>query len=186
MMSRRFPFRRGLRYFLISLVLSIVAAIASYLQEPRDMRRLQGAFRAVDGDTLTLSRQRLRLAGIDAPEKAQRCGADPSTWACGVAATRALGERVGPQTVCAGTKRDRYRRLLVRCTGPGGDINEEMVRLGLAVGYGDYATEEREAREARRGIWSGPFERPADWRKARRMEAEDHALWDWIGEVWQW
>lgn len=184
-MYRRFRSRRYALTFVISLVLSMVAAVFSYFHDTPEGGVLKGPFRVVDGDTLTLPGQRLRLAGIDAPEKAQRCGEGESTWPCGTAATVALRERVGPGTVCEGTRRDRYRRLLVRCTGPQGDIAADMARQGYAVSYGKYQHEEREARAARRGLWAGPFERPADWRKARKLEAEDAAFWDWIGGLWQ-
>ena len=45
-----------------------------------------------------------------------------------------------------------------------------MVRSGHARDYarhshGRYAAAEREAREARRGLWAGEFENPGEWRK---------------------
>jgi endonuclease YncB( thermonuclease family) len=39
-----------------------------------------------------------------------------------------------------------------------------MVGAGQAVAYGAYQAEEREAREARRGVWASTFEHPAVWR----------------------
>jgi hypothetical protein len=57
------------------------------------------------------------------------------------------------------------------------DIGEAMVREGLAInlsgfGEGRYADAESEARAARRGIWRGSFEPPADWRKQHPRTAE--------------
>jgi endonuclease YncB( thermonuclease family) len=50
------------------------------------------------------------------------------------------------------------------------DLGEAMVRGGHAFDYarhsrGRYAAAEREAREARRGLWAGSFERPENWRQ---------------------
>jgi endonuclease YncB( thermonuclease family) len=40
----------------------------------------------------------------------------------------------------------------------------------MAVAYGDYHGEEQEARLARRGLWAGGFEPPADWRRRNPRE----------------
>jgi endonuclease YncB( thermonuclease family) len=48
------------------------------------------------------------------------------------------------------------------------DLAEALVRAGHALGYARnnrYAAAEREAREARRGLWAGSFESPAAWRR---------------------
>lgn len=185
-MRRRHSSRRYLQAFLISLVLSIVAAVSSWFHEVPDGAALAGPFQVVDGDTLTFHRKRLRLSGLDAPELAQRCGAGATVFACGVAAKDGLSQRLDGQTTCRGSGRDRYRRLLVRCTNGSGDIGRALVLQGLAVSYGAYAREEADARAARRGLWAGPFERPADWRKAQRREGDgDMSLRDWIGTLWQ-
>lgn len=73
-----------------------------------------------------------------------------------------------PGLVCSLRGVDKYRRRLATCRMPSGDLGADMVRQGFAVAYGDYAREEAEAQAARRGIWSGPFDRPQDWRKAHR------------------
>ena len=39
-----------------------------------------------------------------------------------------------------------------------------MIRGGFAVAYGAYEADEREARDARRGIWASDFETPSAWR----------------------
>ncbi len=47
---------------------------------------LSGPARVVDGDTLFVAGERIRLHGIDAPEKDQTCSIDGRDWACGIAA----------------------------------------------------------------------------------------------------
>lgn len=109
---------------------------------------------------------RVRLAGIDAGEVApfSRCRNQPRIWACS-----AVARRTGPLAAqrarqlaangarCEITDRDRYGRLVVRCTVQGRDLGGLLVREGLAINeanYGNsYAAEERAARLERKGIW---------------------------------
>lgn len=148
--------------------------------------RVSGGFRVSDGDTLALGDTRYRLEGIDAPERFQLCGSGPQQWRCGEAAKAALVSLVSAGGVeCAGSSHDRYGRLLVVCTAQGRDLNAEMVRQGMAIVYGvsevDYRRQEREAREARRGLWSGAFDRPQDWRRMKDGMAEG----GFSGSIWK-
>ena len=64
---------------------------------------------------------------------------------------------------------DRYSRLIMRCLAGDTDIGKALVEQGLAVAYRrysqDYVTAERDARQAKRGLWQGRFDVPWDWRK---------------------
>ena len=153
------------------LALAALVLIAALLAG-RGERDLTGVARAVDGDTLVIEGERLRLKGLDAPELHQECrkpalGGGEQAWPCGAAAKGAL-QRVLAHglTTCVGRERDRYGRLLVTCRVRGEDVNAALVRDGWAVSYGGYRAEEAEARDDGRGIWQGPFEPPAEWRKA--------------------
>ncbi len=136
------------------------------------------AVRAVDGDTLSAQQdgktQRIRLAGIDAPELRQTCrDAHGRDWSCGAAARMRLAALVAQGAVaCTSQGEDRYGRLLAICSaGNVTDLGAELVRGGYAVNYSrytsDYAAAERDARAARRGIWQGAFDNPEDWRHAK-------------------
>ena len=62
-----------------------------------------------------------------------------------------------------------HDRSVSLCTAQGRDLSEAMVRAGYALelrqhSKGRYAAAERDAREAKRGVWSGEFERPGQWR----------------------
>lgn len=131
----------------------------------------RGLPRVVDGDTLAIGDTRLRLIAIDAPEGAQTCrDAEQLEYDCGREATRELERLIGGREVsCSGEKRDRYGRALVVCSVGGVNLNAEMVRSGWAVTYlgRDFDREEAEARQARRGLWAGEFQRPEDWRRQR-------------------
>ncbi len=142
-----------------------------------------------DGDTITLSGERIRLRGIDAPEYGQRCRRDGAEYRCGLAARDALRDLVsGRPVTCTGWERDRYGRLLASCSAGGIDLNGSLVRNGWAVAYGDYEGEEREARAAARGLWAGDFDPPHDWRKQHGGLAEaSHDAWgmlvNWLRQM---
>ena len=179
---RRFSWRREL---LILFVFLAAALVMKYVRKPSEPVEFAGHFRAVDGDTLTIDRARLRIRGIDAPERAQQCGTAGRLWSCGDAATRALRARL-PGLTCKAHSHDKYRRLLVRCRTATGDLGAELVSAGAAVGYGsEYRAEEDAARKARLGVWSGPFERPELWRRNHRPQADIGNLSDFFGRLFQ-
>jgi endonuclease YncB( thermonuclease family) len=135
---------------------------------------LVGPATVIDGDTLEIRGQRIRLHGIDAPESAQTC-TDPAgrSWRCGQRAALALSERIGRATVtCEPKDRDRYGRIVAVCSSAGRDLNAWMVENGWALAYRDYSRDyvdaEAAARVTRAGIWSGSFDAPWDWRRGRR------------------
>lgn len=136
---------------------------------------VQGHARLVDGDTIEVAGVRVRLHGIDAPERSQRCRhRDGTRYRCGAAATAALARLIGGGAViCVGDEHDRYGRLLAICRAGAADLGREMVRIGMAVAYvkysGDYLPEQTEASGAHRGIWAGSFERPSDFRADRTV-----------------
>ncbi len=49
-----------------------------------------GTASVIDGDTIEVHGQRIRLHGIDAPESRQRCRLDGKPWQCGKDAANAL------------------------------------------------------------------------------------------------
>ncbi len=49
-----------------------------------------GPARVIDGDTLGIQGQRIRLHGIDAPESRQLCRLNGKPWQCGKDAANAL------------------------------------------------------------------------------------------------
>ena len=151
---------RGLgRYFGFILLAVMIGAAAIVLEPWRNIH-------VVDGDTLRIGNERIRLLGIDAPELSQTCrDAKGSAWACGGEASARLKTLAAADLTCTRRGLDRYGRTLAICRAGGVDVGETLVREGLAVSYGDYWFIEQTARLARRGIWQGDFVRPQDWRK---------------------
>ncbi len=126
-----------------------------------------GRAHAMDGDSLRLDGIEMRLEGIDAPELAQTCGRDGREVACGRESRAHLAALLrGGDVVCRKHGTDQYGRALARCFAGGVEINAAMVRDGMAIAYGAYEAQEREARAGRRGVWAGSFERPQDWRRS--------------------
>ncbi len=130
-----------------------------------------GKARVIDGDTLEIAGQRIRLLGIDAPDSDQSCWAGATVWACGREATFALAYETGRHWVtCREKARDGDGAAYV-CTVGNRDLGARMVGAGWALAVGGvaaaYAGEEKAARAARRGLWRGEFVLPWEWRKAR-------------------
>lgn len=131
-----------------------------------------------DGDTLTVldSQQqthKVRLSGIDAPEKSQ---------AFGQASKQSLGDQVyGKLVVIDWNKRDRYGRIIGKVLLGSQDINLMQIQRGMAWHYKKYENEqdvedrsiygqaEYIAQRDRRGLWedSNPTP-PWDYRKSKR------------------
>lgn len=140
--------------------------------------RHAGLARLIDGDTIEIDEQRIRLNGIDTPEPAQRCtGSNGKSYRCGKRATDALNQLIrGRPVVCIGNARDGYDRLIAECSVDAGSagplsLNREMVRLGWAVAFEKftdvYLPEQLEAAKEARGIWRGPFQLPHEFRAER-------------------
>ncbi|MFM9974880.1 MAG: thermonuclease family protein [Beijerinckiaceae bacterium] len=165
-MSRRFSL------FLSSLAILLASAGILYLLSGAPQRDITGAAEAIDGDSLRLAGEEMRLKGIDAPEFSQTCQVARQTVDCGRESRAALRKLLRSGLVtCIGGERDRFGRLLVSCRVRGVDINAAMVRDGQAMAFGGYDQEEAEAKAAFRGLWAGEFERPQDWRRRHRNDA---------------
>lgn len=135
--------------------------------------RMQGTASVIDGDTIEIHGQRIRLHGIDAPESSQLCVLDGKPWRCGAEAANRLADKVGRQQVsCEERDKDRYGRVVATCSVGGVGLNAWMVSEGLAVAYRqyslDYVGQEEAAKNSRRGVWASEFDMPWDWRKPRR------------------
>ena len=131
-----------------------------------------GPAEVIDGDTIAISGLKIRLHGIDAPERDQSCFAEDGTaYPCGISAHRALEELIASHELqCKGDTTDRYGRLLAICYKGTEDINAEMVRSGWAVAYRryseEYAAAEQGAKDGHHGLWQGYFQMPWNWRNA--------------------
>ncbi len=129
--------------------------------------------KVTDGDTVTIEARgeeyRVRLTGIDAPERRQDFGSE---------STQHLQSLIANQIVTViSTKTDSYGRLLGKVVLKNVDINLVMVTDGYAWWYKQYQKDhalidrflyqhaEEEARGARKGLWAGKPVAPWDYRR---------------------
>lgn len=124
-----------------------------------------------DGDTLTVLHERIqikvRLAEIDAPEKAQPFGQR---------SRQSLADLCFQKPVLVEAKgHDRYGRTIGRVRCAGVDANSEQVRRGMAWVYDRYVTDralyaiQADARADRRGLWADANPLPPwEWRHQTR------------------
>jgi len=151
------------RLAFISFVLALPATSAS-------ADTLAGRATIINGDTIQLQVQEIRLLGIDAPENGQACwDAAGQLFPCGQRAALALSEKIGDATLtCEGIRRDRDRRLIAVCRAGSENLNAWLVAEGWALAYRSqsmaYVAAEEAAREAANGLWAGAFEPPWVWR----------------------
>jgi endonuclease YncB( thermonuclease family) len=136
---------------------------------------LIGQATVIDGDTIEIHGARIRIFGIDAPESDQLCRNEESElYRCGQKASNALFDFIDRRPVeCIEVDRDRYKRAVSVCTVGGKDIADWLVRNGLALDWpqyskGGYAAAQAEAKREQRGMWSGSFKEPWNYRACRR------------------
>lgn len=123
----------------------------------------------LDGDTVLVAQSgkrpaKIRLFGIDAPEKAQAFGAKSRQ----ALVELVLNREVRVETVAT----DKYGRRVAQLIRDGSNVNQQQVRSGMAWEYSyfhrdrEYTALQREAQQAQRGLWSQPNPIPPwEWRK---------------------
>lgn len=170
MFKARFP---KLRAFLIfALIIGAALAYQRWIYSEEIIRIDGKAAQVIDGDSFKVGEEEFRIYGIDAPEYRQMCkdkaGAD---WQCGKLARNGLDRILRKKNhACEIRARDRFGRAVVLCTSEtGDDLSAALVMAGLAVSGQNfdetiYATDERAAQKAKRGIWQGDFVQPDIWR----------------------
>jgi endonuclease YncB( thermonuclease family) len=128
---------------------------------------ISGRARIIDGDTIDIGGERIRLWGVDAPEARQQCTARGNP---GRSARSALARAVGGRTVtCAVRDHDDYGRTVAQCSVAGVDLGAAMVSQGWAWDYrqysgGRYRGAESGARRADLGVWALGCEPAWAWR----------------------
>lgn len=167
--------RRAVLVLIVALAAATVAPAMSGARKRLPAPWTGRVVGAADGDTVTILRGgkavRVRLWGVDTPEKSQDFGKAAKRFTLRAAAQKTA--RVEPRAV------DRYGRTVALVTVDGRLLNEALVREGYAWVYQRFCDErarcarwqrlEAKARDARRGLWAQPDpEPPWDYRRADR------------------
>ncbi len=167
---------KKLNLSLFSLLILLSLTAISYCSE----KIIFGNAKVIDGDTIKINKKKVRLFGIDAPEKKQICKKAyleffififQKNYKCGEKSTLALLKKVKNKKIkCVLEKnKDIYKRFIGTCYIKNQDINKWLVKNGYAVSYKKYSKkyllDEQYAKENKLGLWRGSFMRPDKWRK---------------------
>jgi len=165
----KFPFiRSGATWraaclFLVLLPISVLAATIQPYQAK--------VIGIADGDTITVLQNntpiKIRLYGIDCPEKRQAFGHKAKEFASDVVFGRVV--KIVP------VDKDRYGRTIAWVYLESKCLNEELLRAGLAWHFKKYSSDkslaelETEARQKKVGLWSDPkVVAPWEYRRLKR------------------
>jgi endonuclease YncB( thermonuclease family) len=155
-----------LRFLCIAVVLTLSA--------PGFAADIVGKLRVVDGDTLVINDTRVRLYGVDAPERDQPCTTlSGQPWSCGDWVTQQVRARFdGAVARCTVEDTDRYGRVVAICHAAGQEIGDVLVSEGWAYAYRRYSMrydlQEKAAYVADRGIHGYVLQSPARYRMMQR------------------
>ena len=131
-----------------------------------EIKIISGTAKVIDGDTIRIGKKKIRLFGIDAPEKEQKCRKAWLTisflsfnkdYPCGQISTKKLKNKINDKfLICEWTNRDRYKRYIAECFKDKKSINSWMVEYGYAVAYRKYSrkyvSKEIFAKEKKKGL----------------------------------
>ena len=173
---------KNVRWIGVVLSLCIAAVILDYYFELHNHAKflllsnydIYGYASIVDGDSIKINDEKIRLMHIDAPEIKQFCHTGPNMrWACGISSKLALEMMIAQRKVgCNRVKKGFYGRTLAVCYNHHGEnINAQMIDIGMAIPYRKdkmYIGLADDAKQNKRGIHVSEFETPWDYRKNKR------------------
>ena len=136
-------------------------------------KTINGKPRIIDGDTIHIKSNKIRLHGIDAPETNQTCKINDEVWFCGKQSTKELKNLINKQEVkCITNDVDIYNRFVAICYVNEININQWMVKSGWAIAYRyyskDYILDEEYAHDNKLGIWKSEFVEPYTFRRQNK------------------
>ena len=154
------------KLFFFFIILIFLFIIANYYE----IKSIKGYAKIIDGDTIHIEENKIRLHGIDAPETNQKCIFNDKEWECGKFSTQYLKKITFKKFVeCKIQGIDRYKRFIGTCFVNKKNLNQLMVKDGWAIAYRYYSKkyidEEFIAKKNKKGIWRGDFEEPYLYRK---------------------
>ena len=175
-------FLNKIKLFLVISICIIFFFLTYNDVKSQELKIISGIAKVIDGDTIKIQKDKIRLLGIDAPEKKQKC---QKTWLsisfmifnrdypCGEISTNRLKKEINNKFItCKYKNKDRYKRFIAECFKDKTNINAWMVRNGYAVAYRKYSknfiADEVIAKKKKLGLWNGIFDMPWEWRKKNK------------------
>jgi endonuclease YncB( thermonuclease family) len=152
---------------------ALTFCIVFVLAGPAFAADFSGPIRVIDGDTLDVGKTRVRLHGIDAPERDQSCQTEQGAeWACGDWVSAQVRARFEGYTArCQVRDIDRYGRSVATCVADGVDVGREIVSQGWAFAYRRYSMaydlDEKAAAVSDRGLHASRVQSPSQFRRTR-------------------
>jgi endonuclease YncB( thermonuclease family) len=143
----------------ISLAL-MLATLLACVSMAAHAQTISGRPTVLDGETLEVRGQRIKLIAVDAPDDHVCEATDDARWRCGPRAASALAELLEEAVVtCTPRDRDLLGRPIAACSLGAVDLSLWLIRNGLArdassAPNGKYRQAQDEAKSARRGIWA--------------------------------
>lgn len=129
---------------------------------------------AAQANVVSVNGAKVRLQGIDMPEPEQICRKSSADWRCGYDALDTLRRWIYTKEVrCVSSTSDAYGRLSGECFVDGYSLNARLIAEGWALVDPKlpdrYSAEQNVARSAQKGLWSGEFVTPSEWRAGKRL-----------------
>ena len=174
-----FTKRKAILLFLICLIFFFL----TYQDvKSSEITSITGHAKVTDGDTIKINTFKIRLNGIDAPEKKQKCKRPYleifififyEDYSCGQKSTEALIKKINNQKItCKISNVDYFKRLIGECYKRKINLNAWLVSNGHAVAFRKYSKkyvpDEILAKQTKKGMWQGKFEMPWDYRKSNK------------------
>ena len=167
------------KVFLFFIICGIFFILTYHDVKSSEISSVSGYAKIIDGDTIKINSKKIRLHGIDAPEKKQTCKKPyliigifsfTKSYSCGQVSTDKLIKKINNQIIkCKIKNVDRYNRLIGECYKRNENLNSWLVSNGYAVAYRKYSKKyipyEKNAKYKKLGIWQGQFEMPWTFRK---------------------
>ena len=145
--------------------------IRKTIRDQKYKRKIPDTIEVTDGDTIKINGERIRFAGIDAPERNQICKKDNEEISCGTFAKNLLIKKIGnKKPICIREGKDVYKRTLAECFIGDESLSKFMVRSGYAFAFRKYKASEKfiddeeYAKYKKLGMWAMEFEYPWDLR----------------------
>jgi len=147
---------------LLALPALLIPALLLVSAPPVAAEQIKGKATVIDGETLRVAGQTIRLLGIHAPKRGDKCTLKGRLIDCGhISATALMDLTAGAKVSCQIIATRKDGRLLGRCHAANYDLSEGMVHTGWARIASDARTRYRHvetaARTRQRGLWRGSW-----------------------------